>query len=616
MIPSGKEVASGSGTAKDTGAAAETRARVLVVDDVFENRDILTRRLVRRGFDVVEASGGKEALEKVAAETFDIVLLDIMMPDISGNDVLREIRKTIPGNDLPIIMVTAKSQSEDVAESLSLGANDYITKPVDFVVALARIKTQLERKRMADRDRGEKEAIEKHAAEEKRKSEEKLHYLAYHDALTGLFNRVAFREHISDALLEPCKAKAEPTVLFIDLDRFKAVNDVHGHETGDKLLQAVAVRLSEVAAEVASGNDVTIARLGGDEFGAFLLENGQEGAGMDLALAIVAAVMKPFIIDGQAFQVGASCGVSRASECDFKLESMLKGADLAMYQAKIAGRGRPVQFEARMLKEQHERNSLEVELRRAIQEDALDVYYQPLINTETNEITAFEALVRWPHPERGMVPPDKFIAIAEETGLIVSLGMSILRRACAEAMNWPENIRVAVNLSPLQFRDPDLLKNIKVILADTGLAPTRLDLDITESALLEAGKKNTDILRTIRSLGIRVVMDDFGTGYSSMTYLQNFEFDKIKIDQRFVRDLAKGPNGAAIIKAIVDLGLNVGIATTAEGIETCEELAAVKSHGCVEMQGYLFSKPMDSEKLRAFIEEFVEKERRASSGGG
>ena len=566
------------------------RPLILVVDDVFDNRDILTRRLVRRGFDVVEAAGGVEALEKIRAATFDIVLLDIMMPDMGGNEVLAEIRRTLSDTELPVIMVTAKSQSEDVAESLALGANDYVTKPVDFVVALARINAQLGRKRIAESERAAKREIERQAAD--------LHHLAYHDALTGLLNRAAFRDLVSEALNDPTLAAAEPTVLFMDLDRFKAVNDVHGHEIGDKLLYEMAARLSEVA-----GDAATVARLGGDEFAIFLFEGATSGAGMDLAQRIVTAAGEPFHIDGQPFQVGASCGVARASDCDHRLESMLKGADLAMYRAKLAGRGRPVLFEEQMLREQHERNALEVDLRQAIQDDALEVHYQPLVNTETDRITAFEALVPWPHPERGVLEPDDFIPLAEETGLIIPLGRAVLRHACVEAAGWPEDIRIAVNLSPLQFRDPELLGHIRDVLAATGLDPKRLELEVTESALLDAGKQNFEIMRAIRALGIRVSMDDFGTGYSSLSYIQNFEFDKIKIDQRFIRDLRNGQNGAAIIKAIIDLGVSVGIETTAEGIETDEELDAVRSYGCVEMQGFLFSRPMDSAAARAFIEE-------------
>ena len=342
----------------DSDASPLPRPLILVVDDVFDNRDILTRRLVRRGFDVVEAAGGVEALEKIRARTFDVVLLDIMMPDMGGNEVLAEIRRTLSDTELPVIMVTAKSQSEDVAESLALGANDYVTKPVDFVVALARINAQLGRKRIAESERAAKREIERQAAD--------LHHLAYHDALTGLLNRAAFRDRLGEALGDPAQVEAEPALLFIDLDQFKAVNDGHGHEIGDRLLHAMATRFKEVAGEAA-----TVARLGGDEFAVYLFEGPTPGAGMDLARRIVTAAGRPILIDGRTFRVGASCGVARASDCGHQLESMLKGADLAMYRAKLAGHGRPVLFEEPMLGEHHARDGREADERRTIRDDAL-----------------------------------------------------------------------------------------------------------------------------------------------------------------------------------------------------------------------------------------------------
>ncbi len=609
--------AMGSGHPHSQDAAA-TPPRILVVDDVFDNRDILTRRLVRRGFEVVEASGGIEALEKIRASTFDLVLLDVMMPDMDGNEVLRNIRQTMGNTELPIIMVTAKSQSEDVVESLNLGANDYVTKPVDFAITVARINAQLERTRnaRAARQMIEQKATDLHVAVERnieelrtaseqlaheankrQQSDQKLKYLAYHDTLTGLLNRTAFRERLTEALRAPAPAFGGPTLLFIDLDHFKAVNDVHGHEVGDRLLQQVAARLLDAA-----GIEVPVARLGGDEFAIFL-SDGPSEKGMVLAQQIVDVLQESFLIGGQSFRIGACCGVAHAGDVGADIEVLLKAADLAMYHAKSSGRGRPARFEPAMLEEQRERNALEVDLRQAVQEGALEVHYQPLINARTGEVTAFEALVRWPHPERGLVPPDRFIGLAEETGLIIPLGIWVLRRACAEAVAWPEHIRVAVNLSPLQFRDRNLVPSILDALAVSGLTASRLDLEITESALLEAGEQNIEILRAIRALGIRVSMDDFGTGYSSMLYLKDFEFDKIKIDRRFVRGLNDGGSGAAIIHAIVELGASIGVGTTAEGVETEEEQATVMSHGCNEMQGYLFGRPMTAEDARTFIED-------------
>ncbi len=595
--------------------------RILVVDDVPDNREVLTRRLVRRGFEVVEAGGGVEALEAVEREHFDVMLLDIMMPDLSGNEVLRKVRETRSDVDLPIIMVSAKSQSEDVVESLELGANDYVTKPVDFAVALARINTQLARKAAAERERAEKQGYADEAAKlsqaveqnsetlrraaqsleeetrQRQQSEERLKFMAYHDGLTNLLNRTAFREKLRERIDTAEASDADLALLFIDLDRFKAVNDVHGHEAGDLLLRLVADRLREM-----SGEEAVQARLGGDEFAVLLPLSHDRQSGEACAEAIVRALSDTFQTDGRTFQVGASCGIAWLSSSDGDIDTLVKAADLAMYRAKNGGRGRHVVYEPWMLQEQKERSALEVDLRRAIQQGDLQLYFQPLISANTSKITSFEALLRWPHAERGMISPEVFIPLAEETGLIIPLGSWVLRKACLEAATWPTDIRVAVNLSPLQFRDEHLMPTLLEALEASGLDPHRLEIEITESALLESGSHNFEILRAIRALGIRVSMDDFGTGYSSMAYLQQFEFDKIKIDRRFVDGLSAGPNSAAIIKAIVQLGVNIGVETTAEGIETEEQLMAVTSHGCTELQGYYFSKPLPAADAHLYID--------------
>ena len=612
-----RDALSGAAGGPEAVASAGLRPRVLVVDDVFDNRDILTRRLIRRGFEVQEACGGIEALQKVDEESFDLVLLDIMMPDLSGNEVLRKIRETRSPIELPVIMVTAKSHSEDVVESLDLGANDYVTKPVDFAVALARINSQIQRKRQADAAHADserkaeefhKKAEEKsealktataHLAEEasqRKAAEVRLEYLAYHDGLTGLLNRTAFRRQLAEALETGRETGHEPALYFIDLDRFKTVNDVYGHEVGDQLLTEVGARIRSLA-----GPHAPLARLGGDEFGLLLPNGGGPEACAAFADMIVAGLCQPFIFEDRHLCIGASCGLARASVCNWSFDTMVKAADVAMYRAKTGGRNRSVVYDPSMLDEIKERSALEVDLRRAIGEGSLDVVYQPLLDAETRRVTACEALVRWNHPKLGPLPPDRFIAIAEEAGLIVDLGTLVLHRACAEAVHWPEDVRVAVNLSPLQFRNNDLITIIERVLKSTGLDPRRLDLEITENALLEAREQNFEILRRIRSLGIRVSMDDFGTGYSSISYLQNFDFDKIKIARRFVRDLSAGQNGHAIIKAIANLGQGIGVDVTAEGIETVEEMDVVASYGCKEFQGYLFSRPLPAEDARAFI---------------
>ncbi|MEP7239579.1 MAG: EAL domain-containing protein [Devosia sp.] len=577
----------------------ERKTRILVVDDVADNRDILVRRLSRRGFEAVEAGGGHEALKLMREQDFDVVLLDIMMPDLSGNDVLRQIRLSKSDIDLPVIMVRAKSQSEDVVESLSLGANDYVTKPIDFGVALARIANQVSRKHSADQNRQDtldlKHAV-KAETEQRRHSEEQLHYLAYHDPLTGLLNRGAFRDSLNQALDNLAVSDAKPAVLFIDLDRFKAVNDSFGHGIGDKVLVAVAERLR---ATIDPG--IELCRLGGDEFGALILGHTDPSYAMEQADRLVNVLQQPFEIDGRVIAIGASCGVALASSVSSELEVLVKAADLAMYHAKKAGRSGTVLFEPRMLLEHDERREFEEDLRAAVRQGDFQLFYQPLVDVSTTTVRSFEALLRWPHKTRGLIAPDTFIPIAEETGLIINIGEWVLREACKQAMKWPEKISVAVNLSPLQFRNPSLIGSVVGALAASGLSANRLELEITESALLGAEKRNHEILRSLRTLGVRVSIDDFGTGYSSMSYLQNFAVDKIKIDKRFVQGLDNGKSSGAIIQAIINLGIEIGVGTAAEGVETHAQLQSVLERGCTLIQGYLFSRPLTADDATAFL---------------
>ncbi|MCP4071112.1 MAG: EAL domain-containing protein [Hyphomicrobiales bacterium] len=598
-------------------AETETAPHVLVVDDVADNRDILSRRLVRRGFEVTEAVGGEDALAKISESSFDIVLLDIMMPDLNGNEVLKRIRKQYSNTELPVIMVTAKSQSENVVDSLDNGADDYITKPVDFNVAMARITNQLKKKSAAEANSRKTKNFEETAqflnqtldqrneelsleSERRQISEEKLHYMAFHDSLTGLLNRQGFRDILSHAFDNMPTTNVEPALLFVDLDAFKSVNDVYGHEIGDKLLSQVADRLSELV-----GPDISVCRLGGDEFAIVTQFENQPVKSMLIAEQIVEQMNLPFIVEGKSLTIGASCGVARASQFDEDLDGLIKAADLAMYHAKSNGRCGAVLFENRMFEEQEERRALEIDLHHAIQNSEFEVFYQPLVNVESNEISGFEALVRWPHKTRGIMSPDAFIPLVEEMGLINELGNWVLRSACEEAIKWPSNINVAVNLSPNQFKNDSLLATLVNVLATTGLNPNRLELEITESALLDTEKRTIKTLESIQELGVRISMDDFGTGYSTLSYLQDFKFDKIKIDKCFVQGMEENVSDEAIIEAIVKLSDSIGMGTTAEGIETDSQLKCIMDRGCTEGQGYLFSRPLTSDDAGKFIESFV-----------
>lgn len=600
-------------------SAQERKPRILVVDDVADNREILTRRLVKRGFEVVEADGGLSALERIEQESFDTILLDIMMPDLNGREVLTKLRTKYTAVELPVIMVSAKSQSEDVVDCLDHGANDYVTKPVDFLVALSRINAQIARKRAADEENRSKQLLLRETAElsvvveekdqvlrkkdaelafevkQRERTEEELRHLAYHDSLTGLLNRTAFDDALKDTF-ENLADNYEASLLFIDLDNFKGINDLNGHKIGDQLLQQTAYRLREVI-----GPGVPIARLGGDEFATIIRTEKNSGNGVELGNRIVSAISRPFDIEGRTCEIGASCGVANTSTCADDLDAMIKVADLAMYHAKAAGRGGVVLFEPKMLQDHEQRRSLEIDMRAAVRNSDFELFYQPLVDLSSRQVVCFEALLRWEHPSRGMISPDVFIPLAEESGLIMQLGDWVLRQACAEAMDWPEHVRVAVNLSPLQFRNPSLVPAVMNALASTGLKPSRLELEVTETALLAAENSNKKILESLRELGVKVSMDDFGTGYSSLGYLQHFQFDKIKIDKCFIQDIHKTDCNAAIVQAIVNLSQGIGINTIAEGVETEEELRFVMKQGCNEVQGYLFSRPLTATDARAFM---------------
>jgi diguanylate cyclase (GGDEF)-like protein len=596
------------------------KPRLLIVDDIADNRTVLARRFERRGFEISEADRGQRALDLIAQENFDLVLLDVMMPEMDGFEVLKRIREHHSSVALPVIMVTAKSQSEDVVQALELGANDYVTKPVDFAVALARVSAQVGRKRAEEGVRQANEALrqanddlERRVAERtaklvsaneqlqleiehRQKSEAKVEYLAHHDPLTGLANRVLLGEQLDQALAHMRRTRDSLAVLFLDLDGFKSVNDTLGHTVGDALLKAVAERLRESVRDTDK-----VARLGGDEFAILQVSEQQPKNAASLAQRLIDVLSTPFSIDGHQVVVGASIGVAVALEKAADAEQLLKSADLAMYRAKADGRGRFCFFEPEMDANAQARRLLELELRNALVEGGFELHYQPLVNLKTNSVTGFEALMRWSTPERGRISPGEFIPIAEETGLIVPLGEWALRQACAEAATWPGEIRIAVNLSPSQFKSGNLVPAVVNALSQSGLPAHRLELEITESVLLEKTDGNLAVLNQLRELGVRISMDDFGTGYSSLSYLRSFRFDKIKIDQSFIRDLSDQDDSRAIVRAIAALGSSFGMTTTAEGVETEQQLRCLRVEGCTEIQGYLVSPPRPASEIPALL---------------
>jgi diguanylate cyclase (GGDEF)-like protein/PAS domain S-box-containing protein len=426
---------------------------------------------------------------------------------------------------------------------------------------------------------------------EQKRSEEKISHMAHHDALTDLPNRLMLREQL-DRNLGNVQRGAALAVLCLDLDGFKHVNDTLGHPVGDALLCAVGRRLQEVVRDT----DV-VARLGGDEFAIIQTEAEQPISANTLAQRLVDEMARPFDVEGHDIVIGASIGISVAPNDGMDPDVLLKSADMALYRTKDNGRNAFSFFEAGMDTKMQERRALEIDFRKAVASGEFELFYQPLMNLEQNAISGFEALLRWNHPARGSVSPETFIPLAEETGLIIPLGEWVLRQACAEAAKWPDDIKVAINLSPAQFRGKNLVGAVISAMATVGVAPNRVELEITEAILLQNNEATLAILHQLRNLGVRISMDDFGTGYSSLSYLRSFPFDKIKIDQSFVRDLDKNKDAIAIIHAVSGLGASLGMTTTVEGVETKEQLELVRAEGCTEVQGYLFSRPQPASEV-------------------
>ena len=427
---------------------------------------------------------------------------------------------------------------------------------------------------------------------ERREAEARIAYMAHHDAVTGLPNRTSFQERLAQEVTASGRLRQGIAVLALGLDRFKEVNDTLGHPFGDALLRAVAVRLDHDRAE-----DVALARLGGDEFALIqTLCAGPDGAA-ELARDLLDRLSLPFDIDGHCVQIGASIGIALSADDGIPAEGLLKRADLALHGAKADERGSYRFFEPAMNDRLQARREIEAGLRVALADGQLELHFQPLVRLADGGLQAFEALLRWRHPTRGLIPPDKFIPLAEEIGLIHSIGAWVLHEACTTAAKWPSSVRIAVNVSAVQFKDPStLLADVRSALERSGLDARRLEIEITEGVLIADADATLAALHRLRELGVRIALDDFGTGYSSLSYLRSFPFDKIKIDRSFICGIGTDPSAVAIIKAICELAAALGITTTVEGVETIQQLDAIRGQGCHEVQGYLLGRPAPADQ--------------------
>ena len=430
---------------------------------------------------------------------------------------------------------------------------------------------------------------------ERQSAQARIVHMARHDALTDLPNRVLLRERL-DHELKRVKRGECLAMLCLDLDHFKSVNDTLGHPIGDELLKRAADRLRGCTRE-----PDTVARLGGDEF-AIIMTQLQDPADVSvLAQRVRDSISKPYQIDGHQIVTDISIGISMAPHDGTDPDILIKNADLALYGAKADGRGTYRYFESEMDARMKARRDLEMDLRQALANKEFELYYQPLVNLKSNEISTLEALLRWNHPTRGMISPADFIPIAEETGLIIAIGEWVLNTACKETANWPEHIKVAVNVSPAQLKSRSVLKMVTTALADSGMPASKLQLEITETVLLQNTFATLETLHKLRKLGVQIALDDFGTGYSSLSYLRSFPFDKIKIDRSFIKDLSNGAEPLAIVHAVAGLAKCLNMISTAEGVETQQQLDTLQSVGCTEMQGYLYSRAIPAKDMEKFL---------------
>jgi diguanylate cyclase (GGDEF)-like protein/PAS domain S-box-containing protein len=437
-------------------------------------------------------------------------------------------------------------------------------------------------------------------ATERKRAEARIAHLAQHDALTELPNRALFRQRLDQALAQMKRQAGRGretsfAVLYLDLDRFKVVNDTLGHPVGDALLQEVARRIRE-----AVRSEDTVARLGGDEFAILQVGLEQPYGASALAQRLVEIVSQPYAIDGHHVTVGTSIGIALAPSHGLEADQLAKGADFALYRAKAEGRNVHRFFASEMDAEVQAHRSLELDLQKALDRGEFELHYQPMLDLARRRIVGFEALLRWHHPTRGLLLPGEFIPVAEEARLIGPIGEWVLRQACAEAGTWPSHVHVAVNVSAVQFRFGNLVQSVALALADAGLAADRLELEITETVLLQEDDRVLASLAQLRELGVRIALDDFGTGYSSLSYLRRFAFDKIKIDRAFIGEITN-PDTAAVVRAIIGLGARLGTMITVEGIETAEQLARMRAEGCSEAQGYLVGRPLPAQEASALI---------------
>jgi len=593
---------------------------ILIVDDTPENLRFLSTILMNEGYNIRKALSGQMALTAVQTVLPDLILLDIMMPSMNGYQVCESLKADPKTAEIPVIFLSALSEAFDKVKAFTVGGVDYITKPFQLEEVLVRVQNQLNLRAAKIQNQQLNAQLEERVKErtcqlevanqelereigERMLLQDQLLKMALYDALTGLPNRALFMERLEQALkLSQQNSDYQLAVLFVDCDRFKVINDSLGHLVGDELLIALARRL-----EALLDHDHTLARLGGDEFAVLLTKLENISSAAQVAEEILKALSLPFQLRRQEVFINASIGIV-LSNCNYEQpEHLLRDADTAMYRAKSSGKGQYQIFDPQMHDAAIKVLQVENDLRRAVERQEFILHYQPIVALSTGIIVGFEALVRWHHPQQGLIPPALFIPIAEETGLINSIGKWVLRESCRQLQQWHQQrltdhpLTMSVNLSGRQFAQTDLIEQIDQILLETQLNPESLKLEITESVIINNAESVRLILQQLQERKIQLCIDDFGTGYSSLSYLHNFPINTLKIDRSFVNCLDEEAKNLGLIPAILKIAESLKMSAIAEGIETSQQLNCLKALDCEFGQGYLFSKPLPENEATNLI---------------
>ncbi|WP_394754465.1 EAL domain-containing protein [Crenothrix sp.] len=573
-------------------------AHVLIIDDDPMIRLLVANALQAVGVQTTEAASGEEGLILLGVCGANAVLLDVMMPNgMDGFATCTALRKLPNSQHIPVLMMTGLEDFDSINQAFEVGATDFITKPINIPLLNHRVRYML---------RGSYTTLQLV------ESERRLHRMAYFDTLTELPNRQFFREYLQHMIALAQREKKKFAVLFLDLDGFKRINDTLGHHLGDLILQETGERLrkslraSDVLIRTGTTEEgISLARLGGDEFTVLLSSLDRSESAATVAERIRINLAEPHLFDGNEIYITSSIGIAVFPDDGGSGEELLKNADMAMYYAKRAGGNIYQYFSSKMTEAALRRLNVENHLRKAIEHDELELYYQPLLDIALNKFCGVEVLLRWVNPELGRMSPAEFIPLAEESNLIINIGEWVLRQACKQACVWRHQgltlNRMAVNISALQLRHKSFPSKVAIILAETGLPAHLLELEITESALVSDEDEILDVLLSLKQLGVHLAIDDFGTGYSSLSRLKNFPIDRLKIDQSFIRNLEQSVNNSAIAVAIMSMADSMHMQVTCEGVETDAQLAFLQENHCNEAQGYLLCHPLPLAQVEEFL---------------